>query len=121
MRSTLDLSVIIASYNTRDLLRACLDSVFRNTHDVSFEVICVDDGSPDGSADMVAQLFPQVLLVRNQQRMQYARNHNVGTRLAGGRYACHLDSDTLLTSDSMSEWFASWMNIPKYPPAVRSC
>lgn len=102
-RSTLDLSVIIASYNTRDLLRECLDSVYRHTHGISFEVTCVDDGSPDGSADMVAEFFPQVVLVRNQQRMQYARNHNAGTRLATGRYACHLDSDTLLISDAMSE------------------
>lgn len=102
-RSTLDLSVIVASYSTRELLRECLESVFRHTQDVSFEVICVDDDSPDGSADMVAELFPQVILVRNRQRMRYARNHNAGTRLAIGRYACHLDSDTLLVSDAMSE------------------
>jgi len=102
-RSTLDLSIIIASFNTRDLLRECLDSVYRHTGDSSFEVICVDDDSPDGSADMVAELFPQVILVRNQQRLRYARNHNVGTRIASGRYACHLDSDTLLVSDAMSE------------------
>ncbi len=99
---TLDLSIIIASYNTRELLRECLDSVYRNTLGISFEVICVDDGSPDGSADMVAESFPQVALVRNRQRLRYARNHNIGTRMARGRYVCHLDSDTLLIDDAMS-------------------
>jgi GT2 family glycosyltransferase len=100
-QSTLDLSIIVASYNTRELLYECLESVYRHTHGISFEVICVDDSSPDGSADMVAESFPQVKLVRNQQRLRYARNHNVGTRMARGRYVCHLDSDTLLISDAM--------------------
>src|SRR5664279_6112173 len=102
-RSPVDLSIVVASYNTRDLLFECIESVYRHTHRVSFEVICVDDDSPDASADMVAECFPQVVLVRNQQRMRYARNHNVGTRIANGRYACHLDSDTLLVSDAMSD------------------
>jgi GT2 family glycosyltransferase len=102
-QATLDLSIIVASYNTCELLRECLESIYRHTQGITFEVICVDDGSPDGSADMVQELFPDVVLVRNRQRMQYARNHNAGTRLAQGRYACHLDSDTLLISDAMSE------------------
>jgi GT2 family glycosyltransferase len=101
--STLDLSIIVASYNTRELLRECLESVYHHTRSVSFEVICVDDGSPDGSADMVADSFPQVTLVRNSKRMQYAKNHNAGTGMSRGRYVCHLDSDTLLLSDAMSE------------------
>ena len=100
--STLDLTIIVACYNTRELLRSCLQSIYQHTRGVSFEVICVDDDSPDGSADMVQEAFPQVLLVRNQQRMLYARNHNLATRIASGRYACHLDSDTLLTNDAMS-------------------
>jgi GT2 family glycosyltransferase len=62
----------------------------------------VDDDSPDGSADMVAQQFPRVILIRNPERHLYARNHNAGMRVALGRYACHLDSDTLLTSNAMA-------------------
>ena len=50
----LDLTVVIPNYNTRELLRNCLDSVYRYTEGISFEVICVDGNSPDGSADMVA-------------------------------------------------------------------
>ena len=102
-QSPVDLSIIVASYNTRELLYECLESVYRHTCGVTFEVICVDDDSPDGSADMVAESFPQVLVVRNRQRLRYARNHNIGTRMAGGRYVCHLDSDTLLINDAMSE------------------
>ena len=45
---------------------------------------------------MVAALFPQVRLVRNGKRLLYARNHNIGMKMSRARYACHLDSDTLL-------------------------
>ena len=75
----LDLTIIVASYNTRELLRQCLDSVFRYTRGITFEVICVDDRSTDHSADMVAELFPQVMLFRNTHRLRYARNHNLAT------------------------------------------
>ena len=98
----LDLTIIIANYNTRDLLESCLESVYRYTEGISFEVICVDDASPDGSADMVTEQFPQVILIRNSERRLYARNHNAGMRIALGRYACHLDSDTLLTRNALA-------------------
>ena len=62
----LDLTVIISSYNTRVLLRNCLQSIYRYTQGISFEIICVDDNSSDGSADMVSEIFPQVILFRNQ-------------------------------------------------------
>lgn len=113
----LDLTIIVASYNTRDLLRDCLESIYHHTQDISFEVICVDDRSSDGSADMVAELFPQVTLVRNTHRLRYARNHNLATRMACGRYACHLDSDTLLTGNAM----AALVNFMDEHPDVAAC
>jgi hypothetical protein len=94
-----------------------LDSVYRNTQGITFEVICVDDNSWDGSADMVETMFSQVVLVRNQQRLLYAKNHNIGTRIAKGRYACHLDSDTLLTSNAM----ASLVSFMDEHPDVAAC
>ena len=101
--SVLDLTIVVANYNTRELLAGCLDTVYRFTHGISFEVICLDDDSPDGSADMVAARFPRVRLVRNRNRLLYARNHNIGMRMARGRYVCYLDSDTLLLGNAMAE------------------
>jgi GT2 family glycosyltransferase len=115
--SLLDLTIIIASYNTRDLLRNCLESVYRYTDGISFEVICVDDNSPDDSADVVAALFPRVILVRNPERRRYARNHNLGMRMSRARYACHLDSDTLLTSNA----FAAMVQFMDEHPEVAAC
>ncbi len=115
--SPLDLTIIIASYNTRELLRSCIESLYQYLEGISFEVICVDDNSPDGSADMVAAMFPRVILIRNTERSLYAKNHNVGMRLSRARYACHLDSDTLLTSNA----FAPMVHFMDEHPDIAAC
>jgi GT2 family glycosyltransferase len=96
----LDITVIISSYNTRGLLRNCIQSIYRHTQGISFEIICVDDNSSDGSAEMVAESFPEVILVRNQVNQLYAKNQNLGMRMSRARYACLLDSDTVLTGNA---------------------
>ena len=96
----LDLTVIISSYNTRELLRNCLKSIFQYTSGITFEVLCVDDDSNDRSADMVQESFPQVILIRNTVNRLYARNHNMGMSMSRARYVCHLDSDTLLVGNA---------------------
>ena len=99
--ASLDLTVIISNYNTRTLLRNCIQSVYQHTQGISFEIICVDGNSPDGSADMVAEEFPEVILVRNTSNESYARSVNQGIRMARGRYACLLDSDTKLVGNAL--------------------
>jgi len=99
-KSPLDLTVIIPNYNTRALLRGCLESIYRYTEGITFEVICVDGNSPDGSANMVAEEFPEVILIRNGSNESYARSVNKGIRISRGRYACLLDSDTLLIQNT---------------------
>ena len=102
IHAPLDLTIIIPNYNTRSLLRNCIESVYRYTDGISFEIICVDGNSPDGSADMVAAEFPKVGLVRNAANESYARSVNQGLRLSQGRYACLLDSDTLLIENALA-------------------
>jgi len=96
----LDLTISISSYNTRALLRNCIQSIYQHTQGISFEIICVDDNSPDGSADMVAHTFPEVVLVRNKVNQLYARNQNAGMRMSRARYVCLLDSDTRLMGNA---------------------
>lgn len=73
MNSTVGISVIIVNYNTRELLRNCLRSVFEKTEGVSFEVIVSDNGSEDGSIEMVKQEFPQVVLLENRANLDLVR------------------------------------------------
>jgi GT2 family glycosyltransferase len=96
----LDLTIIIPSYNTRGLLHDCLQSIYQYTTGITFEIICLDDNSPDRSADMVAENFPQVILVRNPVNLFYTQNNNLGMRMSRARYACLLNSDTKLIGNA---------------------
>ena len=99
----LDLTIIIPNYNTRELLHQCLHSIYENTSSITFEVICIDDNSNDGSADMVEAYFPQVILVRNRTGQYYAKNNNRGLKESKARYACLLNSDTKLIGNVFYE------------------
>jgi len=90
----LDLSIIVASYNTKELLRGCLQSIDDNTQGIHFEIIVVDDCSTDGSPEMVEEKFPEAKLIRNATNMRYVRTNNAGIRACRGRYALLLNSDT---------------------------
>jgi GT2 family glycosyltransferase len=88
-----DVSIVIVSWNTRDLLSDCLQSL-RAEAGVSTEVFVVDNGSQDGSASMVAAEFPGVRLIQNQENRGFARAANQGLTFAHGRYRMLLNSDT---------------------------
>ena len=89
----LDLSIIIVSWNTREILRKCLGSLCNHTRNISFETIVVDNGSSDGSAETVEKEFPQVKLIRNQENLGFARANNIGIKAIAGRYLCLMNSD----------------------------
>lgn len=91
---TIGLSVVVLSWNTRDLLRACLQSLSADDVGRTREIIVVDNASDDGSADLVASEFPDVRLIRNDANLLYSEGNNVGARVAEGEYLCLLNSDT---------------------------
>ncbi len=70
------LSVIIATYNARQLLADCLESILRNPPSSPYEVIVVDDASVDGTSEMVSARFPEVRLLRNEVNRHYAYSNN---------------------------------------------
>src|SRR6204780_2459294 len=110
MNLLLDLTIIIPNYNTKALLQQCLASIYHYTRGIRFEVICVDDGSSDGSPEMVESAFPEVILVRNKVALLYSKNNNLGMQMSRARYACLLNSDTKL--------FANFMD---RPPEAAAC
>lgn len=97
-----DLSIIIVSWNTRELLRECLLSLYRHTTDIAFEVFVVDNNSSDGSAEMVRNNFPKVILIENAENAGFSKANNQAIKLSKGRYIALLNPDTVLIEDVFS-------------------
>ena len=95
----MDLSIVIVNWNTKDLLRDCLASVFANIGELDCEVHVVDNNSSDGSLAMVIEEFPAVRLIRNTQNFGFAAANNQAIRIARGRYVLLLNSDTIVHGD----------------------
>jgi len=99
-----DVSVIIVSYNTRTHVERCLTELFASlTADVSVEVTVVDNASDDDSADTVAELFPQVRLIRLTENVGWGRGINRGAMASSGRYLLFLNPDTVPVGHPVSE------------------
>jgi hypothetical protein len=91
---TVDLSIIIVNWNTRDSLRACLQSIYAYPpRKYTFEVIVVDNASADKSADMVRREFPQVRVIANDHNYGFAKATNQGYRVSRGAYVMALNPD----------------------------
>ena len=98
----MDLSIIIVNWNTREMLRDCLQSVYDQLGKLEAEVWVVDNASEDGSAEMVASAFPQVRLIRNVQNRGFAAANNQALLRAEGRHVLLLNSDTLVLGEVLS-------------------
>jgi N-acetylglucosaminyl-diphospho-decaprenol L-rhamnosyltransferase len=94
MKERLDLTITIVSWNTRDLLRRCIESVLVGRAQSSIEVHVVDNASSDGSAEMVRRSYPEVTLIENSENVGFARANNQSWKQATGRYWMLLNSDT---------------------------
>ncbi len=86
------LSVVVVNWNRRELLRACLRSLMKQTK-VQFRLIVVDNGSTDGSAEMVSSEFPAAVLIRNRKNLGFCQANNQGIRAAGGERIALLNND----------------------------
>ncbi len=109
----LDLAIIIVNYNTRELLRACLRSIYASEGEFSFHVTVVDNASGDGSIEMVREAFPQARAISSSQNGGFAYANNIGLRAYGfgqgrplaelPRYALLLNPDTELPPTALME------------------
>jgi GT2 family glycosyltransferase len=100
-----ELSIVIVNWNTRERLRDCLASIAKHLSAVSHDVLVVDNDSSDGSADMVAEQFPDVRLIRNEENVGFGRANNQAMLEARGEWFLLLNSDMLLTDDSVATLF----------------
>lgn len=99
----LDISVIIVNYNTFKLTSQCIQSIIDKTHDVSYEIILVDNASKECDADLFKQKFPEITLIKSTENGGFAKGNNLGIEKAKGNYILLLNSDTELINNAIWE------------------
>lgn len=102
----MNLSILIVSWNTCDLLKGCLSSTCTHPPPGGYEIIVVDNASTDGSSQMVQGEFPQVRLIENRENLGFARASNQALAQAAGEYLLLLNPDTRVQTGSLSTLLA---------------
>jgi hypothetical protein len=97
----INLSNIIVSWNAKEYLDECLQSIDKNAPHFKFETIVVDNASTDGAPDLVAEKYPQVHLIRNPENLGFAKANNVGIEKSEGKYVCLINSDAVVLKDCL--------------------
>lgn len=108
----MDVSVIIVNYNTTVLTEQCIASVLQFTSDVVYEVIVVDNASPDRSIENITQKFPTIQLLKSPVNAGFGAANNMGIRIAKGEFVFLLNSDTQLVSNALAS-FLAYMRQPE--------
>jgi hypothetical protein len=98
-----DVSIVITTYNSRDYLKICIDSIKNNTPKYSREMIVVDDASTDGTQELVQKQYPEINYIRNSENIGYVRSNNIGIRASKGRYVLCLNNDALVLDGAINK------------------
>jgi len=99
----IDISIIIVNWNTKDLLRNCLNSIYKTVHSLIFEVIVIDNASSDGSIEMLEKEFASVIRIVNTENKGFGAANNQARTIMKGKYALLLNTDTVLTSEAVNK------------------
>jgi len=108
----MDLSIIIINWNSVSFLRTCLESVYRNTTDVEFEVVVLDNGSFDECGEMLAQEFPQVRFLQGDKNLGFARGNNLAASHCRGSTFLFLNPDTEIRGPAVNILYDSLHSLP---------
>ena len=116
--SRCDLSVVIISWNVRELLRRCLDSIQESLKGekgkgLLIETIVFDNGSADGSADMVREYLPWVHLMESEVNLRFTKGNNLAIGQSEGRYILLLNPDTEVVGDALGTMVAYMESHPR--------
>ncbi|MBL8131116.1 MAG: glycosyltransferase family 2 protein [Anaerolineae bacterium] len=97
----MDISVLIVSWNVRDLLDACIRSILANTTPGQVEILVIDSASTDGTAQHISATFPGVRLFAQSENVGFTKGTNLALREADGRYLMLLNPDTVIIGDAL--------------------
>lgn len=101
-----DISILIVGWNTRDYLARCLRAVPGAAEKLTVEIVVVDNGSTDGTQAMLAEEFPHVQIIQNDENVGFGRANNIGAKVSRGRTLLILGSDCELQPGSLPSMVA---------------
>lgn len=111
MKTDVSVSIIIVNYNTLEITKHCIDSIFEHTSEVDFEVIVVDNDSCDGSKDMLSA-DSRIVYIKSRSNLGFGKANNLGMKYAKGKYIFLLNSDTILLNNAVKYFFDSMERMP---------
>lgn len=111
-------SFIIVNWNTRARLRACVDSVRATCTTFLFEIVVVDNGSTDGSAEWLRAAYPEIVLIANTENVGFARANNQALAACAGEFALLLNSDAQLMPETMTHLLQVMQQEPRAAAAA---
>lgn len=99
-----DVSIIIVNYNTYNVTKECIDSIFQNTHAIKYEIILVDNNSQDESFALFSK-DKRIVYLYQDKNWGFGKANNIGYNHSKGKYIFLLNSDTLLKSNAVKEFY----------------
>ena len=102
-KSVIDLSIIIVNYNTFDLTSSCIQSIYKYTEGINFEIILVDNASDEKSPDEFLIPFPNIHLIKSDKNIGFAKGNNLAISKAKAKTILLLNSDTELTDNAIKK------------------
>lgn len=91
-----ELSIIVVSYNTKELLKKCLESLEKVKNELDFETIVVDNASSDGSPEMVSKKYKSFKLLKSEKNLGFSAGNNLARKDVNGKHVLFLNSDTVV-------------------------
>lgn len=101
----MDVSIILVSYNTKELTRDCIKSIYEKTEGISYDIRVVDNASTDGSVEMLREEFPEVKLIASEENLGFGRANNLAIKESDAKYCFLLNTDTVLLNNAVKILF----------------
>lgn len=96
-------SISIVTYNNSKIVKECLDSIFKNTKNVDFEIIIVDNNSSDNTVSIIEKDLKNVRLIKNNRNIGFGVAHNMAIKLGKGKYHLVLNPDIIFTENTIEK------------------
>lgn len=101
----MDVSIILVNYNTKDLICACIESIYNHTKALEYEIIVSDNNSLDDSVSTLRRMYPSVIIIENKKNLGFGAANNRGLSVAKGKYIFYLNSDTYLKNNAIKMFY----------------